>query len=399
MRIAFFLSAFPVISETFIVNQIVDFKRRGNRIRIYAKTRGKESIVHEQIVENNLFADTVFLDELPSKRFQKILYLMKELFRGLSFDKILLFVRFMKKAPRYGLSVYDQAPFLMSGFDVVHAHFGINGVYVSNLKNGGLFSKSRFITTFHGYDLEHSLGVNRSYNALFKTGDAFVVNSEFSKQKLLNLGCPDKKAWKVPVGLDVAIFNSNQKHEKAIGPIQILFVGRMISVKGPDIFIQICKLLRQRGVEFQSVMVGDGEERENLTVQILTAGLLGDIVMVGPKSQDAVRDLMSKADILLLPGRTINGRAETQGLVIQEAQAMRLPVLISDAGGMKEGMVDGMTGFVLPENDIAGFADKIELLADDPALRDRMGEAGRKLVEAKFDSTILNNRLLELYAN
>jgi len=108
---------------------------------------------------------------------------------------------------------------------------------------------------------------------------------------------------------------------------------------------------------------------------------------------------MKEADIFILPGTTVDGRAENQGLVIQEAQAMELPVIISDAGGMNEGIINGETGFVVKEKDIKAFADKVQLLADDRNLIKSMGKAGRIFVEQHFDSAVLNRKLLSIYSS
>jgi colanic acid/amylovoran biosynthesis glycosyltransferase len=99
----------------------------------------------------------------------------------------------------------------------------------------------------------------------------------------------------------------------------------------------------------------------------------------------------------VFPGITINGRAENQGLVIQEAQALELPVLVSDAGGMAEGVLEGITGYVLPQKDVEAFVDKIEYLATNPSIRKRMGSAGRKFVEDNYDSQLLAEKLIDVY--
>ena len=91
------------------------------------------------------------------------------------------------------------------------------------------------------------------------------------------------------------------------------------------------------------------------------------------------------------------GRAETQGLVIQEAQAMELPVVVSDAGGMKYGLLDGVSGFVVQEGDIEGFAEKIELLINNGQLRVTMAKAGRNFVVQTFDTRILGDKLMQIY--
>jgi colanic acid/amylovoran biosynthesis glycosyltransferase len=275
--------------------------------------------------------------------------------------------------------VYDFSPFLGSDYTAVHAHFGPNGAYVARLKALGLFSQSRFITSFHGYDLELSVAKGNAYQDLFDAGDIFTVNSSFSKQKLLRLGCPPDKIRILPVGLDTAYFNRNLVVPTGNRPFTILFVGRLIRVKGPDLVIEICRLLKhQHALDFRAVLVGEGEERNALMAAIGKAGIQDIVKLAGAKTQAEVRQLMAEADVFLLPGRTITGLAETQGLVIQEAQAMGLPVIVSDAGGMQEGLISGETGFVLREGDVAAFACKIEDLAKDSACRERMGKVGRK---------------------
>ena len=107
---------------------------------------------------------------------------------------------------------------------------------------------------------------------------------------------------------------------------------------------------------------------------------------------------MRKANFFVLPGITEEtGRAETQGLVIQEAQAIGLPVIVSDAGGMKYGLIDLETGFILPEGDINAFAEIIKKLIQNPKLAENLGKKGRQYVVENFDSKVLGERLLKIY--
>jgi colanic acid/amylovoran biosynthesis glycosyltransferase len=76
---------------------------------------------------------------------------------------------------------------------------------------------------------------------------------------------------------------------------------------------------------------------------------------------------------------------------------MELPVLVSDAGGMAEGVLEGITGYVLPQRDVDAFVDKIEYLAANPSIRTQMGSAGRKFVEENYDSESLAQKLIHLY--
>jgi colanic acid/amylovoran biosynthesis glycosyltransferase len=150
-------------------------------------------------------------------------------------------------------------------------------------------------------------------------------------------------------------------------------------------------------MNFKAVMIGEGELKQQLELQIESLKLTSIIELAGAKTQNQIRQYMHRANLFVLPGITDNGRAEAQGLVIQEAQSMQLPVLVSDAGGMQEGMQDGITGFVIKEGDIKGFADKIIFLVQDQQLRRRMGEKGSIYVESFFDTRLLTEKLIKLY--
>ncbi len=191
-----------------------------------------------------------------------------------------------------------------------------------------------------------------------------------------------------------------QEHNKSNCDINILFVGRLIQFKAPDLVIEIGKIIKEKdSLSFKIRIVGHGDMRPVLENMIKEYDLEKNIILSGPRTQEEIIPIFLESDIFLFPGITWQKRAENQGLVIQEAQAMQLPVIISDAGGMKEGVIDGVTGFVVPENDINVFVEKIKLLANDPGLRKRMGEAGRNFVVENYDINKLNEKLIQIYLN
>jgi len=215
---------------------------------------------------------------------------------------------------------------------------------------------------------------------------------------LENLGCPAASIRILPAGLQTVDFTLTNK-EPSNGPLKLLFVGRLIPLKGPDRFIRICRILKQRGFQdFHATLTGEGDMMGHLTELVQEFNIQGNITFTGKKTHAEIISLMQESDIFIFPGIRYNNLAETQGLVVQEAQAMKLPVIISDAGGMHEGIVDGVTGFVLHEDDLASFAERIEFLASHPEVRKKMGEAGRKFVEQNYDSSVLGKRLEAIYS-
>ncbi len=386
---------FPVLSETFIVNQIIALKHSGHTVHIFAAEKFIGDKIHNEVNENELLKDTFYLNEMPSSRLGKIRMLLRALIKNPSGKNLLTLYNTVFKN-KGKLSVYELIHYLNKPeYDVLHAHFGINGNYVTELGKLGLFKQAKFITTFHGYDL---VVEKNFYKQLFNTCDLFTANTLYTKQKLMDIGCPENKIHLLPVGLDTALFSRKNVGGKDHHPFNLLFAGRLIALKGPVLFVEICKKLKQNSsVAFKAVIAGDGELYNELNALIKNSGLSDEIEMVGEQTQDQIIELMNNADVFILPGIINGNRAEAQGLVIQEAQAMELPVIVSDAGGMKYGLIDGQTGYVVNENDIDGFVKKIELLAQDIDLRKRMGKKGRKYVEENYDSKILNKKLVSIY--
>src|SRR5262249_37341993 len=127
-------------------------------------------------------------------------------------------------------------------------------------------------------------------------------------------------------------------------------------------------------------IVGEGEQRESTEFAIRDFGMADSVRLLGALPASEVRELYAWADVLVHPSLT-----EAFGVAVAEAQAMRLPVVCSDAGGLGENVVDGVTGFVVPRRDSRKLAKAIAQLARHPELRDGMGRAARKHARKNLD--------------
>lgn len=398
MNIAFFISEFPSVSETFIVNQLLELKRHNQTVHVFSKVRNKGIPVHETINNAGLLNEIVFLDEQQGNALKnKKALLVKCLQNPFNCNIIPLFKQVIKKTSP--LSVFNFIPFFNTPkYDIVHAHFGVNGNYVAQLRKMGLFKEAKFITTFHGYDLDEQYAGTGFYKDLIHECHRFTVNSNYSKSRLLKLGVNKNQISVLPVGVNLELFKRKIKSQKNNAEIRLLFIGRLIKLKGPDLFIRICRLLKEKfQLKFKAKVIGDGILLDDLQNLIDEFKLNDSVVLCGSLTQERIIGEMEEADIFVLPGIYDEGKGEAQGLVIQEAQAMNLPVLISDVGGMPEGIIDGISGFVLPENDLEAFAGKTVWLANNREKRKEMGQAGRKFVSEHYDIEKLNHQLLALY--
>jgi colanic acid/amylovoran biosynthesis glycosyltransferase len=392
LTIAFFVTTFPCLSETFISNQIISLQDNGHIVHVFSQEKTSDKKIHKVVEDADLFRNTFCLQHIPKYRLVKIVNLLYKLVRYFTIDKVIMVYNFSFKN-KGRCSVYELTHFLdKPDYDAVHAHFGQNGNYVQQLRINGLFNNAKFVTTFHGYDMMFEPSF---YKQLFDSDVAITVNSEFSKNQILNLNCPLHKVHVLPVGLNTNYFTREKTNSKIFN---LLFIGRLIEIKGPDIFLEICKELVDRNkIFFKAIIVGDGVLKNQLEMKIDSLRLNSVIELVGSKTQEEIKGYMEKADVFILPGITHNGRSETQGLVIQEAQSMQIPTIISDAGGMAEGILDGITGFVVKQNSIEQFVEKVELLACENVVRKRMGFVAKKFVKEKYEIDKLTNQLLAIY--
>jgi len=402
LNIAFIVDAFPTLSETFIINQITGLLDLGHEVTIYASTQPPQDKMHAVVDQYRLRQRIYYYPDFPASkvwRYLKIasiilLHLPRRPLRAL---KTAVFCTRRRKTvpPRV---LFWLLGFLNRDFDIFHCHFGPNGLRAVNLKDMGVPGK--FLTTLHGYDVnqyprEQGMHV---YDALFKNADLFTANTEFTKQQAVKLGCPAEKIRILPMGLDLDIFQYHPRKFLPSEPVGILTVGRLVEKKGHEFALRALAQLHARKKNFIYDIAGDGPLKDKL--QKLAAQLQIDrsVNFLGEKKQQEVLELYYKAHLFLLPSVTAsNGDMEGQGLVLQEAQATGLPVVSTLHNGIPDGVLDGRSGFLVPERRVDALAQKIEYLIEHPDISSEMGRAGRKFVEKKYDIRLLNQKLLRLY--
>jgi len=148
--------------------------------------------------------------------------------------------------------------------------------------------------------------------------------------------------------------------------------------------------------EARLVVVGNGPLRSELEAQAKSA--LNNFEFVGMQDPASVKQWMNRATIFCTPSLIApTGDAEGFGMVFAEAQAMGLPVVSFESGGIPEAVAHGKTGFLVSEKDSKGLADSMSLLFRNPQLWQRFSEAGRERVKRMFDLQKQARLLEEIY--
>jgi colanic acid/amylovoran biosynthesis glycosyltransferase len=285
---------------------------------------------------------------------------------------------------------------------LIHAHFGIEGVYALPLAAQlGI----PLVTTFHGFDATlrtHAMLTSPAWfrypllrGKLARQGDLFLCASSFIRQKLLEMGFPESRTRTHYIGVDCeAIRRREDSEEKPV----ILHVARLVEVKGTRYLLRAFAALARRYEHAQLLIIGDGPLRRPLEALAASLGVRDRVEFRGALPHADVLSWMRKAAMLVLPGiRTGTGREEGLGMVLLEAAATGLPIIGSRVGGIPECILDGRTGFLVPEHDENALAQRMAELLEDPSKRRQMGMEGRALVERQFDIHRQTEALEDLY--
>jgi len=273
---------------------------------------------------------------------------------------------------------------------LVHAHFAEDGfVALSLARKLGL----PLLTSFHGSDLtlkdawrgKTSGNLGRLYSfrrhVLAKHGTAFIVPSRFLQKLAIQQGFPEKKLYLIRHGIDLSLYNSS-KSTPEYG--HILFVGRLIDLKGLDYLIRALAPLIKTFPQIRLTVVGDGPARADW--ESLARKMLGDkATFLGARSPAEIRKLLQTAYIFSMPSYTVDsGQTETFGMVYIEAQAMGVPVVAFRTGGVPEVVDHERSGFLAEEKNYLELSKYISILLSNITLYNKMRIYARKHVEKNF---------------
>ncbi len=265
--------------------------------------------------------------------------------------------------------------------DVVHFQFGDLArarTHVAGAVDAG------FSSSFRGYDLAYA-GLDQAgfYDRLWPLLDGAHALGHELVALAERRGAPVDLPWTIiPPAVDVGRFNPPDRARRADGDdeLHLLSVGRLHWKKGLVDGLVAVAQLRDEGRRIRYRLVGDGPAEEQLRWTIADLGLERSVELRGRGDADEVDRQLAWADAFLHPSHS-----EGFANAVLEAQAMALPVVCTDADGLRENVVDGETGLVVPRRQPAVLADALRRLDDRPDLRLALGQAGRRRVIDRFD--------------
>ncbi|MGB2711211.1 MAG: glycosyltransferase, partial [Conexibacter sp.] len=279
--------------------------------------------------------------------------------------------------------------------DVVHFGYGTLALGRMHVRE---MLGCKVVVSFRGYDVNyHGLDDPHTYDDVWAHADLLNLVSEDVWKRAQRRGCPpDKPHLVITDAADVSRFTAPKRRYLKAGttarPLRLLSVGRLHWKKGHDYGLAAVRQLIDAGIEVEYRILGDGPHRESILFAIHDLELERHVELPGARRADDVRAAMAWADVCLHP-------AVSEGFCVSviEAQAMGLPVVCTDADGLRENVAHGETGFVVGRRDARAIAACLTELAEDRALRKRMGAAARRRALERFDISRQLDELESLY--
>jgi colanic acid/amylovoran biosynthesis glycosyltransferase len=396
MRIAYLINMYPKISHVFIRREILAIEKRGIEV-VRIAIRGWDGELVDDVDRLERDRTQYVLREGGAKLLVAVTRLLVTRPRHLIRALVLTWHMSRKSARPLPVHLIYLAEacwiaLLIRKMHVsnVHAHFGTNSANVAMLVHelGG----PPWSFTVHGpeeFDLAPIIGLKEKLNRC-----SFVVAiSSYGRSQLYRF--LEYQHWgKVHVvacGLDRPFF------EVPVSPApsrrRLVCVGRLCEQKGQILLVDAARQLASEGLDFELVLVGDGEIRDHLETLIARHNLRKQVRICGWMTNAQVRDEILAARALVLPSF-----AEGLPIVIMESMALKRPIISTYVGGIPELVRSGEHGWLVPAGDLASLVAAMRASIEAPAeLLAHMGEAAQKRVSARHSVEVQADRLISLF--
>lgn len=399
-QVGYLLKTFPKVSETFILNEIVQLEKMATPLHLFSlrvpalseklhpvvsKLQSKVTYVRRRpafVQIGRFLAMGVRSDPLNTS------LLMLEHLKLLASNPIryLSVLWFYWRVPETRrLKDFIQAGALTRGLQKrnirhLHAHFANLPASVAELVQR--FSGISFSFTAHAKDIY--LSSHRELSRKMRAAKFVLTCTGYNQKYLEAIGSGPTPIYLAYHGVDLSRFQATEAARREGAP-QLLSVGRFCEKKGFPYLIRACHILKERGWRFSCAIVGWGALREQLERLIAELNLASQVSLLAEMTHDRLVGMYREADIFVLPS-ILAQDGDRDGIpnVLIEAMAMRLPVVSTDVSGIPE-LVDHMqNGLLVPEKDVTALASAMEILLSRPELRARFGENGRSKVMRQF---------------
>ena len=391
LRVAYIMSRFPKLTETFVLDEILELERKGVSVEVFPLWRENAKVVHPEacaVVARAHFTRTL---DLPILRDNFRWFLRRPI---AYLGTLATLIRANRRSPRYliaAMAIFPKACHFaerMRTLEVqhVHAHFASHPAAAAFVV--GRLAGIPWSFTAHGSDLhrEQSMLLEKVREARF-----VVTISEHNRAFILD-HTDNRFAGKVRIvrcGVDSRCYAEARSHSSREAKNEVLeigCIGTLHEVKGQHILLEACALLSKRATAWRCHLIGDGPNRRALEDQARVLGLSDRVIFHGHCERERVRTLLGEMDVAVAPSvPTSDGRREGIPVALMEAAACALPLVASRLSGIPELVFHDETGLLVECRDAEGIAEALDRLAREPETRRRLGQAAFDKINLDFN--------------
>jgi N-acetyl-alpha-D-glucosaminyl L-malate synthase BshA len=292
--------------------------------------------------------------------------------------------------------------------DVIHAHWAVPMGFVSSIVK--LVTDKPLVITTHGRDVyvDPEAGaivpelwyVRPFLRFALRRANRVISVSQDCRRHAIAAGAPSDRIRVIYNGVDAKRFSprkSNKHIRQVLGVSDsaqlVLFVGSLRRYKGVDVLIRAMSRVVESEPSAVAVIIGNGPQKEKLIALRDLLGLQKAVIFAGLVPNSEIVSYQNECDVFLLPSRR-----ESFGIAAVEAMACAKPVIGTKVGGLKEVIEGGRTGVLVEPGNYLQLARAIIQVLEDKSYARRLGENGRRKVEAEFDWKKIARRTLSLYS-
>jgi len=316
-KVAFVVGTFPVISETFIIDQIGDLRDLGLDIEVYTFRDGSTENVSDRYV-NDKMGEMVHSLAMPKNYLKRFIKAIPKFTRILFANPLAAFRTlniFKYGSLSYSLQlIFWVEPFIGLDADLVHCHFGTIANHFLTIKEV-LGLKQPFVTTFYGYDISQVTKQKgeRYYDLLKQESALFFSMSENMKERMVEQGFDASAIEVLPISVDVASFPFSRRALKENETVEILSVGRFVEKKGFDDLLKALVIVKERSKrKFMCHIIGGPKDKEKELRELAEQlGVSGVVEWKGYVKKEEIVEYLMKMHLYVQASKTAaNGDME-----------------------------------------------------------------------------------------
>ena len=345
MKIGLVLSSTPAYSETFFNSKIKGLQKNGFEVVLFVNSKDTHfdlCTVKEQVQFRSFFIFLKSLGLILTKLSTLLKFISLERKQNVSFKRIL------KKL------ILNQHILQESNVDWLHFGFATQAIGRENIAKA---VGAKMAVSLRGFDIGiYPLKNPKCYDLLWlNINKLHVISNDLLNLAYTNGFKKNVPYQKITPAIDTSFFiNQSLKDASNKNLLQLMTIGRLHWKKDYTSIIIALKNLKDRGIDFEYTIIGDGPEEEKLKYLVYELGLINNIIFTGKISQKEILIYFKKSHFYLQ-----YSLQEGFCNAVLEAQSMGVLPIVSNAEGLSENVLNNITGWVIQKNSPKLLAEKI----------------------------------------